>query len=207
MALRDYSLTLKMLLLTVAVGVAVWVFSDAVQTSTFSKVFREKLSDRLSQQAEKQRIMFDRYVKGHHSAVKLFVSTVNVRDYIERPEWNDLVRGGFVVDGLVADGPVSEQQQVRFYTKTPPWLPRLSVLRNFIQPRYLLLLDENGRVREVYQADKTKLPEILLNPYGVLLNLSRDQGFLTTIDGIPYLIASHTNFYYHGWIKHIYCCR
>ena len=198
MALRDYSLTLKMLLLTVAVGVAVWVFSDAIQSSTFNKVFREKLSDRLSQEAEKQRIMFDHYVKGHHSAVKLFVSTVNVRDYIESPGWNGSGSGveiydveSPIVDDLVADNSAATQQKsVVFYNKTPPWLPKLSVLRNFIQPRYLLLLDENGRVREVYQADKTKLPEILLNPYGVLLNLSRDQGFLTTIEGIPYLIAS-----------------
>jgi len=197
-ALRDYSLTLKMLLLTVAVGVAVWIFSDAIQSSTFNKVFREKLSDRLSQEAEKQRIMFDHYVKGHHSAVKLFVSTVNVRDYIESPGWNGSGSGAaitnvdsLIVDELVADNSAATQQKsVIFYNKTPPWLPKLSVLRNFIQPRYLLLLDENGRVREVYQADKTKLPEILLNPYGVLLNLSRDQGFLTTIEGIPYLIAS-----------------
>jgi diguanylate cyclase (GGDEF)-like protein len=176
----------------------VWIFSDAIQSSTFNKVFREKLSDRLSQEAEKQRIMFDHYVKGHHSAVKLFVSTVNVRDYIESPGWNGSGSGveisdveSPIVDSLVADNSAATQQKsVIFYNKTPPWLPKLSVLRNFIQPRYLLLLDENGRVREVYQADKTKLPEILLNPYGVLLNLSRDQGFLTTIEGIPYLIAS-----------------
>ena len=191
MALRDYSLTLKMLLLTVVVGMAVWISSDAIQTSTFSKVFREKLSDRLSQQAEKQRIMFDRYVKGHHTAVKLFVSTVNVRDYIENPTWgiSDIDSSSSVTSGLEDSG-LTQQQSVKIYYKTPPWLPRLSVLRNFIQPRYLLLLDESGRVREIYQADKKRLPEILLNPYGVLLNLSRDQGFLTTIDGIPYLVAS-----------------
>ncbi len=152
-----------MLLLTVIVGIVVWTISDAVQTSTLSEVFREKLSDRLSQQAEKQRIMFDRYVKGHHTTVKLFVSTVNVRDYIERPGWADSESPGSV-----------KKQTVKFYSKTPPWLPRLSVLRNFIQPRYLLLLDEGGRVREVYQADKTNLPDVLLNPDDVLLNLSHD---------------------------------
>lgn len=189
--LRDYSLTLKMLLLTAIVGIVVWTISDAVKTSTLSEVFREKLSDRLSQQAEKQRIMFDRYVKGHHTAIKLFISTTNIRDYIESPVWvgSSLEDSGSLTSDLEDFGLV-KKQAVKFYKKTPPWLPKLSVLRNFIQPRYLLLLDEDGRVREVYQADKVNLPEELLNPYGVLLNLSRDQGFLTNINGAPYLIAS-----------------
>lgn len=160
-----------MLLLTAVVGVVVWAFSDAVQTSTLGDVFREKLSDRLSRQAEKQRIMFDRYVKGHHTAVKLFVSTANIRDFVEGPEWGN-------------------EKDVKFYNRPPPWLPRLSVMRNFVQPRYLMMLDKDNRVREVYQASNEDLPEILLNPNTILLNLSRDQGFLTTINGSPYLIAS-----------------
>lgn len=85
--LRNCSLTLKMLLLTALVGVVVWALSDTIQTSVLSEVFREKLSDRLSRQAEKQRIMFDRYVKGHHTAAKLFVTTSALRDYIESPVW------------------------------------------------------------------------------------------------------------------------
>ncbi len=211
-SLRDYSLTLKMLLLTAAVGIVVWTISDAVKTSTLSEVFREKLSDRLSQQAEKQRIMFDHYVKGHHTAIKLFVSTASIRDYIDSPVWNDFVVDDVNVDSsdledseLIASGlenyGLVKKQAVKFYKKTPSWLPKLSVLRNFIQPRYLLLLDEDGRVREVYQADKTNLPEELLNPYGVLLNLSRDQGFLTNINGAPYLIASEGVKNKHGETK------
>jgi diguanylate cyclase (GGDEF)-like protein len=160
-----------MLLLTAVVGIVVWVLSDAVQTSILSEVFREKLSDRLSRQAETQRIMFDRYVKGHHTAVKLFISTFNIRDYIESADWKN-------------------EQDVKVYNKPPPWLPRLSVMRNFIQPRYLLLLDENSQVREVYQASKAELPKKLLEPSKMLLSLSHDQGFLTSIGGAPYLIAS-----------------
>jgi len=188
-----------MLLLTVIVGIVVWTFSDAFQESALTNVFREKLSDRLSQQAEKQRILFDRYVKGHHTAVEVFVSTVSIRDYIESDAWDSSDENntksetfsseasGLEITGLKQQ---QEPQSVKIYNKPPPWLPDLSVLRNFIQPRYLLLLDEDGRVREVYQAGETKLPELLFEPYGVLLNLSRDQGYLTNIDGAPYLVAS-----------------
>ena len=173
MLLRNCSLTLKMLLLTALVGVIVWALSDTIQTSILSEVFREKLTDRLSRQAEKQRIMFDRYVKGHHTAVKLFVATSSLRDHVEGPEWN----GGV-------------EENIKYYNKPPSWLPRLSVIRNFVQPRYLLLLDTDGRVHEVYQASKEGLPDKLLHPDSLLLRLSHDQGYLTTLNDAPYLIAS-----------------
>jgi diguanylate cyclase (GGDEF)-like protein len=185
-----------MLLLTAIVGIVVWTFSDVLQTSTLSEVFRGRLSERLSLQAEKQRILFDRYVKGHHTAVKLFVSSVNIRDYVESRSWgraNEDSTGSeniYLENFGLGTSSIAKKHAVKFYNKPPPWLPELSVMRNFIQPRYLMLLDENGRVREVYQADKDKLPEILLEPYGVLLNLSRDQGFLTNINGKPFLVAS-----------------
>jgi diguanylate cyclase (GGDEF)-like protein len=160
-----------MLMLTAVVGIVVWAFSDALQTQILTEVFRTKLSDRLSWQAEKQRILFDRYVKGHHTAVMLFVSTFNIRGYVENTSWK-------------------QNQPIKYYHRPPPWLPRLSIMRNFIQPRYLMLLDEHNQIREVYQASKAKLPDKLLNPDGMLLSLSQDQGFLTSIDGKPFLIAT-----------------
>lgn len=164
-----------MLLLTAVVGVIVWTFSDSIQTSVLSEVFREKMSDRLGREAEKQRIMFDRYVKGHHTAVKLFVSIFDARDYVDSPAWKNKQES---------------DEKIKYYTRPPPWLPRLSVMRNFVQPRYLLLLDDKSRVREVYQASREVLPDKLLKPDSMLLRLSHDQGFLTTLDGAPYLIAS-----------------
>ncbi|MDT8384406.1 MAG: EAL domain-containing protein [Gammaproteobacteria bacterium] len=174
-SLRNCSLTLKMLLLTAVVGVVVWALSDAVQTSVLSEVFREKLSERLSREAEKQRIMFDRYVKGHHTAVKLFVTTSHLHDYIENTDW--------------ATKP-AVTKDIKYYSRPPSWLPRLSVMRNFLQPRYLLLLDTDNHVREVYQASKEGLPDKLLRPDNMLLRLSHDQGYLTKIDNAPYLVAS-----------------
>lgn len=170
-SLRNLPLTIKVLLLTAIVSVFVWILSDAVQTAKLSDVFRTKLSERLSEQAEKQRIMFDRYVKGHHTAVKLFVSTHDIRSYVDTDDWKN-------------------SDTLKTYNHSPPWLPRLSVIRNFVQPRFLMLLDENDRVREVYEASVNGVPKVLLEPDRMLLSLSHDQGFLTTIEGHPYLIAS-----------------
>lgn len=158
-------------MLTAIVSIFVWVLSDAVQTATLSEVFRAKLSERLSRQAENQRIMFDRYVKGHHTAVKMFVSTFDIRNYVSSDSWK-------------------KKNYLEVYYRPPSWLPRLSVMRNFIQPRYLMLLDENNQVREIYQANENRVPRVLLEPDSMLLTLSHDQGFLTKINGEPYLIAS-----------------
>jgi diguanylate cyclase (GGDEF)-like protein len=160
-----------MLFITAVVGVVVWAISDSYQTKNLERLFNDNLSNRLSHQAEEQRNLFDRYVKGHHQSVKLFTLTHSLIDYAENNLWK-------------------KYKKIRFYKKPPPWLPRLSVIRNFIQPRYLLLLDTSKKVREVYQPQDLMLPDELINPSQMLLNLSNNQGFLTTFDDKLYLVAS-----------------
>jgi diguanylate cyclase (GGDEF)-like protein len=160
-----------MLLLSVVVGLVVWAVSDTLQTNRLREIFYDKLGERFSWQAEKQRILFDRYVKGHHQAVKLFVENSDIKQYVAKAEWK-------------------ANQQHRVYQAPPPWLPNLSVIRNFFQPSYLMLLDVDGEVREIYQARHEPLPDALLQPRKMLLTLSNNQGFLTNIDGKPYLLAS-----------------
>jgi diguanylate cyclase (GGDEF)-like protein len=160
-----------MLLLTAIVGLVVWAVSDTIQTNRLRNIFYDKLVERFSLQAEKQRIMFDRYVKGHHQAVKLFIESHNIKQYVAQAAWDD-------------------GQKLVVHKETPAWLPRLSVIRNFFQPGYLMLLGADGHVKEVYQARRESPPAALMKPDGMLLRLSNNQGFLTTIEGKPYLLAS-----------------
>jgi len=160
-----------MLLSAVLIGVVLWALSDSIQTFSLTHIFNSKLAERFSSQAERQRIMFDRYVKSHHQAVKLFSNSQNLNKYISSPNW-----GG-------------ESKKIT-HTTSPPWLPRLSVMRSILQPRYLLLLDANGQLKELYQANATKLPQELHTPNSTLLNLSQGQGYLTRLNKQPYLLAS-----------------
>ncbi len=169
--LRRCSLTIKMLLLTAAAGLVVWAAMDAYQTTVLEDIFRTRLAERFSRQAEDQRIRFDRYIKGHHQAIKLFIRNHDLKRYLTVTEW-------------------SSQQTLRVYRRPPPWLPPLSVIRNFVQPQYLLLLDDNGQPHEIYQSTDVPPPDILLHPDRMLLSLSHNQGFLTRIGDVPYLIAS-----------------
>lgn len=170
--MRRCSLTTKMLVLTALVGLMVWLISDAIHTSRLETIFHSKLSERFDHQAEKQRIMFDRYVKGHHKAVILFKDNQKLNSYVSNDDtWR-------------------KKSTYKTYRQTPPWLPKLSVIRSFIQPRYLMLLDEDGTVREIYQAGSNPPPPSLLQPSRMLLELSHNQGYLTTFNDAPYIIAS-----------------
>ena len=169
--LSKHSLMLKMLLSAVLIGLVVWGITDSIQNYSLKKIFNEKLSERFSWQAERQRIMFDRYVKNHHQAVKLFIGSQKLKEYIDSPSWQ-------------------ESNTNKTYASPPPWLPSLSIIRNIIQPRYMLLLDAKGVCRELYKASRGDGPTALRHPDPTLLNLSYGQGFLTNLNGKPFLLAS-----------------
>lgn len=169
--LSKHSLMLKMLLSAALIGLVVWAITDTIQNYSLKQIFNNKLEERFSWQAEKQRIMFDRYVKNHHQAVKLFIGSQKLKEYIDSPTWQ-------------------QSDQNITYLKPPPWLPSLSVIRNIIQPRYMLLLDAEGVCRELYKASEGPAPTALRHPEPMLLNLSYGQGFLTRLNGKPFLLAS-----------------
>ncbi|MCK4863940.1 MAG: EAL domain-containing protein [Gammaproteobacteria bacterium] len=166
-----HSLMLKMLLSAVLIGLVVWAITDSIQNYSLKHIFNSKLEERFSWQAEKQRIMFDRYVKSHHQAVKLFIGSQKLNEFINSPAWQ-------------------QSAENKTYTKPPPWLPSLSVIRSILQPRYIALLDEKGQCRELYNASDKPAPDALKHPNKMLLNLSHGQGFLTRLNGKAYLLAS-----------------
>lgn len=169
--LKRIPLTIKVFIYTIIVSIGIWVISDKFQTIALTEMFHAKLELRFSLQAEKQRISFDRYGKGFNHTTKLFRNSYNIRDYISNIEWQK-------------DNPF------KVYTKPPPWLPNLSTIRHFIQPRYLFLLNNDGIVKEVYQAKNESPPSVLLKPSKILLSLSHNQGFLTQIDKQVYILAT-----------------
>lgn len=169
--LRKKSLMFKMLILAGIVGLVIWAVTDSFQNYTLKRIFNKQLSERFNWQAEKQRVMFDRYVKGHHQAVKLFVASNDLIKHISSSAWLN-------------------NSKLKIYQQPPPWLSKLSVIRNFIQPRYILLIDENGLSRELYNATSEPAPIELIKPSSTILNLSHGQGFLTRLSEKPFLIAS-----------------
>jgi signal transduction histidine kinase len=171
--LQRIPLTVKMVFLTVMVGLCAGGVLDYFQGRTVRNIFMEQLKERFSLEAQEDRIRFDNYVKAHHEAVKLLTSQKRLIDYIGSEEW-------------------TKHSEVKFYRQPPPWLPRTSVLRALIRIRHALLLDENGKAWGIYQGIPESLPTALLHPTELLRQLSYNQSFMTTIEGKPFLVSSES---------------
>lgn len=176
--LRQVSLTSKMLLLTLLIGAVAWAVLDHIQTRSISKLFHDQLNEELSQQAQADRLVFDDFVKTHAQSVKLLASQKRFNDYLDKVK-----ASGWASDGA---GPF-------IYTRRPPpWFPRFSVARAFMQARYALLLGPDGVVREAYQTGSKPPPGELLRPSALLRELSHSQSYMTNVGGAPFLIASES---------------
>jgi diguanylate cyclase (GGDEF)-like protein len=172
---RKVPLTTKMLVLTIVVGLIVWTVLDRIHIGSIKDIFETQLSERLTEQSLNDRLSFDRYVKTHLQSAKLFVSQKSFSDYVDRRDWSTSPAG---------------PEDIRYYSRPPVWFPKMSVLRTFAMPRFALLLDHAGNVREVFKSRRDVLPDSLLHPAGLLISKSMGQNFITGINGVPHLIAS-----------------
>jgi PAS domain S-box-containing protein len=179
------SLTIKMVLVTVVIGLSLWALLDYVQSSKLKKIFYVQLVEELTEQSRDDRIHFDRNINFYHRSVKLFIKQQNLVDHVEKQRWTK-----------------GEQIQIKYYKQTPPWFPSPSVLRIFAHPRFAMLMDSEGMVREVYQSrHDTSPPPSLLQPSNLLLLKSHEQSFITSLYDSLYLIASDYYRDIHGGKK------
>ncbi|MCK5257800.1 MAG: adenylate/guanylate cyclase domain-containing protein, partial [Deltaproteobacteria bacterium] len=166
-------LTLKMVLFTIIVGIAVWAAIDLIQTRSLRNIFQAQLTERLSKQSLKDRLHFDEHISTYSQLNRLLVTQKTLIDFIKSNQW--------LQDDTI---------DVKYHRTLPSWLPKRSVMRTFAQTRYALILDDWGRAREVYKGRYDHPPQGLLQPTKRILELSRDQSLLTTLGGDPYLITS-----------------
>ncbi|MBI5050465.1 MAG: GGDEF domain-containing protein [Nitrospirae bacterium] len=180
-------LTIKMLLITLIVGFVVWAILDQIQTLKLKTIFNAQIIERLSKQAMEDRLSFDRYIKAHTQLITLFITQKKFSDYVEKQNWS-----------------ASDTTEIKYHKRAPSWFPSFLLLKTFIKPMYTLLLDTQGRVREVYELHPGHtLPQSLLHPSPLLLIRSKGQNFLTKIDGIPYIVTSEQYRDSHGKLRAI----
>ena len=170
---KQSGLTGKMLIYTASLGLAVWFISDFYQTRTLKSIFHEKLQERFSRQAQEHRTLFDRYIKIHSQAAKLMANSESLYHHILNQKWQP-----------------DETQKIKFHEDSPSWLPNLSALRKFVLPRYTFILDTQNRTRELYYWDGKLPAKEVMHPNLLLLQLSENQSYLTSLSGKPYLFTS-----------------
>jgi PAS domain S-box-containing protein len=177
-------LTLKMVMITVIVGISIWAFLDYVHSSKLKRIFQIQLLEKLSEQSMEDRLYIDRYIRAHQVIAEFFVTQSKFKDHISKQEWT-----------------AEEEVRIKYYQGTPLWFPQPSLLRILARPRYTLLLDPAGRVREVYHRRNDSPPAILLKPTQIMLLKSHKQSLITKLEKTPYLLASESYLDNQGKIK------
>ncbi|MDT8453146.1 MAG: EAL domain-containing protein [Gammaproteobacteria bacterium] len=172
--LTRFSLTLTMLLLTISAGVIVWGVSQAYQNYQLSNIFQEILSERFDKEAREHRIRFYQHLKKYHPTVKIYADRVMAKNYIESEQW------------LSADN----SSGLILHQDVPAWLPGLSIMRSQLWPRYAMLFDKSGELRELYLYQNPMPPEELLNITRYERELSRGQSYVTMRGNQPYVIST-----------------
>jgi diguanylate cyclase (GGDEF)-like protein len=166
------SLTLSMLILTMTVGAGVWYVTDLYQSNLLSTDLTRQLRQQFNEDALQQRIRFDQYVKSYNPGVRLYAKNSQLKYYVQNAHW---VKGQ---SGLVK------------YQDVPQWAPSIPSMRQFVMPRYMLLIDKWGKVREIYHYRYPLPPKELIEVSPLVLELSIGQSYLTFFGGKLYLIAS-----------------
>lgn len=156
-------------------GLFVWLVLEQVQPRALKNIFADELKTRLEQQARETLIRYNNYVTAHTSTTRLLANHRQLSQYLEPVYWFESDKGAPIV-----------------YLNTPPWLPSASLWRTLIQPSHILLIDNQGRTREIYQVGKRNLPPELAGINELFPSENRVQALLTTLGEKPYLLVSET---------------
>ncbi len=170
---RHISIPLLSILIGLGCGVIVWLVLEQVQPQALRDIFSQELDTRLRQQARETLIRFDNYVAAHTSTTRLLANHRRLANYLEPVYWYD-----------------SDQSPPLDYFQNPPWLPTATLWGALVRPSHILLMDREGRTREIYHVGNKLLPPELMEVDEFFLAESQAQAFLTTLDDKPVLLTS-----------------
>ena len=156
-------------------GLAVWGVLEQVQSLQVKKIFGEELRTRLDLRSRESLIRFDQYLANYAATVRLLANHRRLAEYLEPVFWT---RG--------------EAVKPRHYRQfRPDWLPDFFDRNALASPSHVLLVDFDGRIRELYQAGGEPLPiELVDGVEGYLLDASEVRTVLTAFNDRLYLLVS-----------------
>ncbi len=167
------SLTVKIIILTVTTGIIIWSTLDYIVHRSYKKLFETHITGMLKQQAQEDRLRFDDYLNDFTQLVNLFTTSEKLRKHLRQNHWGQQQAGKVIINNHY-----------------PSWFPGRSLLRSLANPRFAIIFDSRGIAREVYHRHQDNLPDTLLHPSEILLENSRQQTNISTINNQPYIISS-----------------
>jgi len=170
-------LTFKMIFLTMAAGLGVAAWTEHHAQEAVEKLFQSHLGRELQQRSQEDRLRFDHHVRNFHQVARLAAVHQPFLTFLDQRDWFTGTRQGEIeiIDGL------------------PPWLLNRSALRVLAVPRFVVLIDSRGEVRQIYsRQSQAALPDMLLHPSSLLLTKSHDQAYINNTDNTPLVLAAET---------------
>ncbi|MBE9568661.1 MAG: bifunctional diguanylate cyclase/phosphodiesterase [Proteobacteria bacterium] len=180
--------------MTSLMGMAVWMVSDLYQSAQLSTIFQQQLKQNLKTEARQQRQQFLHEIKSYNAAVRLYASSAEIKDYVDQQSWQAgsemSWQPGESGDNAAVSAEDLLSHKIVLHESVPEWLPGLSMMRNFVLPRYAMLFDADNHLRELYRYRNPIPPAELLSISNYELELSREQTHVTMFGGRPFLLAA-----------------
>jgi len=170
---RRIPLPAAALVLGLTVGILAWVVIDRQQSAALSEIFEGVLDNQLHQLARESLIRFEEHRRSYVFLARLLANHRRMAAYLDSLVWPD-----------------EEGMRRVYHGHRPPWLPRERIISDVAQPSHMLLMDTEGRVREVYFVTEEPLPQAFSYEPGNYLVASEQRALLTLVDDEPYLVVS-----------------
>jgi hypothetical protein len=170
----ERTLTSKMLLLMLLVFSLAWLVIDHIQSERIWHLQQKHQRTLLVQEGMENRVRLDDFTRSINHASKLMIHLEGFKLYLNKME-----QAGWSSQESIT---VVEHEQ------RPSWLPRKFLIRGLANARYVLLMDTELRVREVFQNGPTPLqPEVMeeipdyVSPDGEI--------YLAVIEDMPHMVV------------------
>ncbi|RKZ36220.1 MAG: hypothetical protein DRQ37_04595, partial [Gammaproteobacteria bacterium] len=172
---RSLSLTIKATALLLVMGAVIWSVLSYFQARDTKAALRTHLAEELARRAHDDRRAFDEALEEHRHSAMLMISLRVFQEYIERLDSR----------GWEAGSP-------KVFSSSPPWLARRFLRREFRNSRYLLLFDDLGRVRQIFNNGFSPLREQFVDSASELMRQSLQRSFITDAGKTPMLLAAES---------------
>ncbi|MCB2263714.1 MAG: PAS domain S-box protein [Candidatus Thiosymbion ectosymbiont of Robbea hypermnestra] len=163
------------ILVGVLVGLAVWAVLDRIQGRAIKKIADRELQAQLDQRARESLIRFDQYLRNYATTVRLLANHRSLAEYLEPLFWS----------------PRDEFEPVVYRKTPPPWLTDFIARSALPAPSHILLVDTQGRIREMYQSGGAALPQEPGWSEGTkFMDAGKVPAVIARLDERPYLLVS-----------------
>ena len=172
------SLAWRMMLAGLLLGSLVWYGLDLFQSARLRTIYEGEFRNRLTEQAQRDRLRFDTAVRNHFNLLRLIAAQATTRDHLvveHREEFS-------------SPPPAIETVEIRPHQ--PAWMPPRSVTRSFPIADFTLIFDGSWNLREIYGDEQMKVPDGLARLSQRILRAAERESVLVRIGDKPFIVSA-----------------